>query len=75
MPPHDAVPPNAGHVVAGAAWKWDGKRVAVTLRNGSIAGESPVPSGSPAGWAADGNGACRWTLTGHRFDIIRYRIL
>lgn len=26
MPAYDPVPPRAGHVVAAAAWKWDGKR-------------------------------------------------
>lgn len=25
-PAYDPVPPKAGHVVVGAAWKWDGRR-------------------------------------------------
>lgn len=52
-----------------------GKRVAVILRNGSVCGEKPVANGAPAGWPADGKGGCRWSLTGHDFDIVKYRIL
>lgn len=52
-----------------------GKRVVVELRDGSIQGEKPVTPVSPAGWAADGRNGCRWTLTGSRADIMRYRIL
>jgi hypothetical protein len=52
-----------------------GKRIVVELRNGSICGEQPVGSGSPAGWPADGKGGCRWSLEGSDFDIVRYRIL
>lgn len=52
-----------------------GKRVAVILRNGSVCGENPVANGSPAGWPADGKGACRWSLEGSDFDIVKYRIL
>jgi hypothetical protein len=26
MAKHDAIPPKPGHVVAAAAWKWDGQR-------------------------------------------------
>ena len=43
-----------------------GKRVEVELRNGSKPKES---------WPADGKGGCRWSLEGHAFDIVRFRIV
>ena len=42
-----------------------GRRVFVTLRNGSKPKES---------WPADGKSACRWTLTGSPFDIIEFEV-
>lgn len=29
----------------------------------------------PQGWPATGRGACRWTLTGHPFDIEFYEVI
>ncbi len=52
-----------------------GKRIAVELRNGMICGETPIASGVPGGWPADGKGACRWRLDGSPFDIVNFRIL
>lgn len=55
-----------------------GKRVAVELRNGKREGEEPISPTSPAGWPADGKGACRWSFSkgpASAFDIVRYRIL
>lgn len=49
-----------------------GKRVVVTLRNGSIAGREPVTSVSPPGWAAD---TTRWTLTDDPHDVVAYEVL
>lgn len=45
-----------------------GKRVRGILANGA-------PFGSPAGWPADGKAACRWTRTGHPFDIEQYEVV
>ena len=53
--------PNPGHLPDDAA----GKRVRVTLRNGSR------PTGD---WAADGRGACRWSLPGRPHDIVAYEV-
>ena len=39
-----------------------GKRVVVRLNNGSICGEIPITTVTPAGWAADGKQGCNWTL-------------
>lgn len=55
-----------------------GKRVVVELRTGEICGELPQTPTSPAGWAVEpqkGAPGVRWTLEGHPFDVIRYRIL
>ena len=30
---------------------------------------------SPPGWAADGRGGCRWTLTGSDHDIAEYAVI
>lgn len=62
---------NAGTCPASAK----GKRVEVELRNGTKHGLKPVSASAPRGWLADGRGGCRWTLTGHPFDIVRYRII
>ncbi|HEX8402274.1 MAG TPA: hypothetical protein VF628_11285 [Allosphingosinicella sp.] len=61
---------NPGHLPTDAI----GKRVAVQLAGGA---ESKIDNGPmvPPGWAADGKGGCRWTLTGCPFDIARYRVL
>ncbi|MDE0880523.1 MAG: hypothetical protein OSB00_17965 [Sphingomonas bacterium] len=52
---------NPGHLPRGAA----NKRVRVILANGNPAGP----------WAADGNGACRWSRTGSPFDIDYYEVI
>lgn len=51
-----------------------GKRVRVVLTNG-IASVDSIAPGAAAGWAADGKGGCRWTLTGHPFDIAWFLVL
>lgn len=51
------------------------KRVIVRLANGNICGREQVTPVSPIGWAADGRQACRWTLTGHPFDIVEYEVV
>jgi hypothetical protein len=43
-----------------------GRDVMVRLANGQS-------SNSP--WAADGRWGCRWTLTGHPYDIAAYRVV
>ena len=53
--------PNLGYCPAEAA----GKRVRVVLANGQTPKES---------WPADGKSGCRWTLTGHPFDIAEYEV-
>ena len=42
-----------------------GRRVKVRLRNGRQPEES---------WAADGPHGCRWTLTGHPYDILEFEV-
>lgn len=54
--------PNPGHLPRAA----EGRRVRVRLANG-------VRPASP--WAADGRGGCRWSLTGHPFDIAEYEVI
>jgi len=54
--------PNPGHLPRDA----ENKRVNVILRNGERAESS---------WPADGRGGCRWTLTGHPFDIAQYEVV
>ena len=61
---------NPGHLSVEA----QGKRVRVRLRHGGI-GSSDVSPMSPPGWAADGRHGCRWTLTGHPFDIVEYEVV
>lgn len=51
-----------------------GKRVVVLLANGMRGGNDNGPA-HPPGWAADGRGECRWTRTGHPFDIERYEVI
>ena len=53
---------NPGHLPHEA----EGKRVRVGLANGHRPSEP---------WAADGRGACRWTLTGSPFDIEFYEVV
>jgi hypothetical protein len=52
-----------------------GKRVVVQLRMGGVHGRELVSAVTPAGWAADDRGACRWTLTGDAADIVGYQVL
>jgi len=52
-----------------------GKRVIVKLANGKVCGREPVTSTTPPGWAADGKQGCRWTITGHPFDIANYQVI
>lgn len=59
--------PNPGHLPAHAT----GKRVRVRLANGSIGAEDPR-SDTPPGWPAN---SCRWSITGHPFDIAEYEVL
>lgn len=42
-----------------------GRRVRVRLKNGA------QPGGS---WPADGREGCRWSITGHPFDIAYYEV-
>lgn len=51
-----------------------GKRVRVMLANGTIGAEDPR-SDTPPGWPADGPNGCRWSITGHPFDIGGYEVL
>ena len=30
---------------------------------------------SEQAWPADGKGGCRWTLTGHPYDIAEYQVV
>lgn len=62
--------PNLGHCPPEA----EGKRVRVLLANGRI-GATDDNAMSPPGWAADGRGGCRWSLTGSPFDIAQYEVL
>ena len=57
-----AVKQNRGSCPAEA----EGRRVNVVLRNGERSNGS---------WPADGRVGCRWTLTGHPFDIDRYEVV
>jgi len=54
--------PNLGKMPADAA----GKRVRVKLANGLE---------PEASWAADGRGACRWSLRNFSFDIAFYEVV
>lgn len=63
--------PNPGHCPDDAI----GKRVIVKLANGLIQGKEPVSSTAPRGWAADGRWGCRWTRTGHPYDIAEYEVI
>lgn len=62
--------PNPGYCPAEAA----GKRVRLWLAHGGIAACDDNPM-SPPGWAADGRGGCRWTLTGAPHDIAFYEVI
>ncbi|VVT20541.1 conserved hypothetical protein [Sphingomonas aurantiaca] len=61
---------NPGHLPEEAA----GKRVRVRLAHGRIGATDDNPM-SPPGWAADGQGGCRWTHTGSPFDIAEYEVI
>lgn len=62
--------PNPGHLPEEAI----GKRVRVLLAKGKLGDCDPNPM-SPPGWAADGQGGCRWTLTGDPHDIAEYEVI
>lgn len=62
--------PNPGHLPPDAI----GKRVRVRLAHGGIGRCDDNPM-SPPGWAADGQGGCRWTLAGHPYDIAEYEVV
>jgi len=63
--------PNPGHCPDFAR----GKRVRVVLANGQRYGDHPVNAVVPAGWAADGSNGCRWSRSGHPFDIAEYEVI
>jgi hypothetical protein len=44
------------------------------MAHGGIGRCDPNPM-SPPGWAADGKGGCRWSLTGSPFDIAEYEVI
>lgn len=67
---HD-VRENHGTMPADAA----GKRIRGVLRNGMRFGFEPIANAVPDGWAADGKLGCRWTLTGHPFDIAEFEVI
>lgn len=71
MPKDDGMKPNPGYCPPEAI----GKRVVVELRNGRVCGREPVTTVTPAGWAADGQHGCRWTLTRNSWDIAFYEVL
>jgi hypothetical protein len=52
-----------------------GKRVRGKLANGEPFGFKPVSDTAPAGWPADGKGACRWSRTGSAADIDYYEVI
>lgn len=58
--------PNPGHLPDDA----HGKRVRVILRHGR-----EPRYGEPSGWAADGRGACSWSLRRGDFSIVGYMVL
>lgn len=62
--------PNPGHLSPEAI----GKRVRVVLANGRRGRSDDSPT-SPPGWAADDRAGCRWTRTGHPFDIAAYEVI
>lgn len=62
--------PNPGRLPPEAV----GKRVLVQLRHSGIGKCDDNPM-SPPGWAADGKGGCRWSITGSSFDIAAYEVI
>lgn len=62
--------PNPGYLPADAV----GKRIRTRLAHGGI-GACDDGTTSPPGWAADGRGGCRWTITGSPFDIKEYEVI
>lgn len=63
--------PNPGKLPKAAA----GKRVRVILERGKATMTEAESDDNPTGWAADGKGACRWSITGHPFDIAFYKVI
>jgi len=61
--------PNRGYLPSEAI----GKRVRVLLADGAI--NRDVDPSAPPGWAADGKGGCRWSLTGRPHDIAQYEVI
>jgi len=62
--------PNPGHLPTEAI----GKRVRVRFPDGREGRCDDNPM-SPPGWAADGRGGCRWSLTGRPHDIAEYEVI
>lgn len=57
-----------------------GKRVRVVLRKDAATMEEPKYDDrwnpmSPPGWAADGKNGCKWSKTGHPFDIAFFEVI
>lgn len=50
-----------------------GKRVRVQLADGTV--NRDVDPSAPPGWAADGKGGCRWSLTGRPHDIAQFEVI
>ena len=70
MTPPPGFKPNRGALPNEAR----GKRVRVIMAHGREGSYDNNPM-SPPGWAADGKGGCRWTLTGSDSDIAFYLVL
>lgn len=51
-----------------------GKRALVILATGKEPRYDDNPM-SPPGWAVDGKGAARWTITGDPWDIVFYKLI
>jgi hypothetical protein len=62
--------PNPGYLPVEAI----GKRVRVRLAHGGLGATDANPM-SPPGWAADGKGACRWSITGQPHDIREFEVI
>lgn len=61
---------NPGHLPDEAI----GQRVRVKLAHGGMGACDQNPM-SPPGWAADGRGGCRWSITGSPFDIAEFEVI
>lgn len=53
----------------------EGKRIRGVLRNGTRFGFEPVANAVPAGWAADGKGACNWSLDLGDWSISEWEVI